>query len=135
VQHFASSGKLRKMTKIQLSEDCGNSPKNQLLQALTVAIARADSEQILSHVTKEVQWSPVGRKPILGSQSVVDALVRMGPATSLQVGHVVSHGRSGAVDGIVAFGAKKRAFCHVYEFASAKGSQVSGITTYSIAIE
>lgn len=128
-------GQIRKMTKIHVSEDCGNSPKNQLLQALTVAIARADPEQIRSFVTEQVQWSRVGSKPISGSQSVVQALVSLGPATSLRIGHVVSHGRSGAVDGMVMFGTKRWAFCHVYEFTSAKGSQVGGITTYSIAID
>jgi hypothetical protein len=122
------------MTKLQLSEDCGNSPKNQLLQELTVAIAKADIERILAFVTADIQWSPVGRKPISGAQSVSRALVRLGPATSLKVCHVVSPGRSGAVDGIVAFGKKTRAFCHIFEFGRAKGTDVSGITTYSIAI-
>jgi hypothetical protein len=123
------------VTKLELSADCGNSPKNQLLQELTVAIARADAERILELVTKDVRWTPVGRKPVAGARSVSRALVRLGPATSLEVGHVVSHGRSGAVDGIVAFGKKKRSFCHVFEFGSAKGADVEAITTYSIAIE
>jgi hypothetical protein len=123
------------MTRFQLSEDCGNSPKNQLLQALTFAIARADAEQIVGFITKDIQWSPVGRKSISGAKSVSRALMRLGPATSLKIRHVVSHGRSGAVDGIVAFGKKRRAYCHFFEFGNAKGTNVSGMTTYSIAVE
>jgi hypothetical protein len=60
--------------------------------------------------------------------------LRSGKATALTIAHVMSHGRSGAVDGVVVFGDKERAFCHVFEFGSAKGDDVSGITTYSVAI-
>lgn len=123
------------MTKVQRSRDCGNSPKNQLLQELTVAIARGDEGQTLKSLSADVQWNPIGRKSVSGAQAVCRGLLRYGPASSLEIGHVVSHGRSGAVDGVVAFGKKKRAFCQVYEFSSAKGTEVNGITTYSIAIK
>jgi hypothetical protein len=123
------------MTKVQRSQDCGNSPKNQLLQELTVAIARSDEAKLSGFLAADVQWSPVGRESISGAKAVCRALMRSGKATALKIEHVISHGRSGAVDGIVVFGDKKRAFCHVYEFGSAKGVNVSGFTTYSVAIK
>jgi hypothetical protein len=123
------------MTKVQRSQDCGNSPKNQLLQELTVAIARSDKAKLLGFLAVDVQWSLVGKKSISGAEAVCKALMHSGKATALTIEHVISHGRSGAVDGVVVFGDKKRAFCHVYEFGSARGVNVSGITTYSIAIE
>lgn len=125
------------VTKVKRDPDCGNSPKNQLLQELTIAIASADEAQILALLTTDVQWNPIPSKPVSGAQAVCRALLRYGPATSLTIGRVISHGRSGAVDGVVVFGdkAKKRAFCHVYEFGSAKGVDISGITTYSIAMK
>ncbi len=123
------------MTNIRLSGDCGNSPKNRLIQEFTLAIARADAGRIEELATRDIQWLSVGRKPILGAQSVCRALTRLGPATSIDVHHVISHGRSGAVDGTVAFGGKRRGFCHVFTFGSAKGTNVSAITTYSIAID
>lgn len=125
------------VTKIQRSQDCGNSPKNLLLQELTIAIAIADEARILALLTTDVQWNPITSKPVSGAQAVCRALLRYGPATSLTIGRVISHGRSGAVDGVVVFGdeSKKRAFCHVYEFGNPKGVDISGITTYSIAMK
>jgi hypothetical protein len=123
------------MTELQLNKNCGNSPKNQLLQELTVAMALADVERLSDLVTADVQWTQMGRMPVSGSQSVCRALARLGRATALKIDHVISHGSSGAVDGVVVFRRKRRAFCHVFDFASAKGTGVSGITTYSIAVE
>lgn len=123
------------MTKVHLNQACGNSPKNQLLQELTVAIAKADFDAISRIVTEDVRWSPVGRKPVHGVGSFCRAIARYGPASMLRVDQVISHGKSGAVNGVVTFAEKSRGFCYVVEFRSAKGQEVSGITSYSIGID
>ena len=123
------------MTRIEASKDCGNSPKNQLLQELTIAVARANRTKIVSILTSDVSWVSVGNKPVEGADAVAKALTRYGPATKLVIEQVVSHGKAGAVNGVVTFGEKQRGFCHVFEFNSAKGTQVSGIKSYSAAIE
>ena len=97
-------------------------------------MALADVDLLSDFLTADVQWTQIGRMPVSGSQSVCRALARLGKATALEIEHVLSHGRSGAVDGIVVFRRKSRAFCHVFEFANAKGTKVSEIRTYSIAI-
>ena len=74
------------MTRIRQHADCGNSPKNRLVQDLTIE-------------------------------------------------HVLSHGRAGAVDGVVEFGNKRRAFCQVYELSNAAGSRVKALTSYSISLK
>ena len=40
------------MTEVRTRQDCGNSPKNLLLQDLTVALARADVRESRSYVVE-----------------------------------------------------------------------------------
>jgi hypothetical protein len=122
------------MTKIETKSDCGNSPKNKLVQELTIAIAKADIARISRLVAEDVSWLPVGGKAVEGRESFVKAITRHGPATKVTIEHVISHGRAGSVNGIVEFGKKHRGFCQVFEFTNAKGTQVSAITSYSIPL-
>ncbi len=59
---------------------------------------------------------------------------RHGQASAITIEHAISHGRTGAINGEVQFGRKRRAFCLVVEFTSAKGSKVREITSYSVAL-
>jgi hypothetical protein len=122
------------MTEIKQTQDCGNSPKNQLLHDLAIALASADVSRLAGIVTEDVRWLPVGATPASGVDAFCRAVTRFGPATAVTIEHVVSHGKAGAVDGVVEFGRKRRAFCLVIEFANAKGTEVSEITSYSIAL-
>lgn len=123
------------MTDIAKRRDCGNSPKMQLLQDFAIAVARADAARLLALVTEDVCWRPVGRQPVSGAPGVCKALTRNGPASRVTIDHVVSHGRAGAVDGVVEFGPKRRAFCFVIDFNSATGGAVSSVTSYSVALQ
>lgn len=122
------------VTNITKSPDCGNSPKNQLLQNLVIALACADFATIHRLVAEDVCWLPAGKQPVSGVAAVCKAITRHGLASRLVIEHVVSHGKAGSVNGVVEFGGKARAFCHVFEFSSAKGTAVSCITTYSVAL-
>jgi hypothetical protein len=42
-----NKGRIKIMTKVILSEDCGNSPKNIFLKDLSIAIAKEDKKFIL----------------------------------------------------------------------------------------
>ena len=123
------------MTKILRSKDCGNSPKNQLLQDLTIAMAKADTSTARELVTGDIEWTPIGRQPVPGVDAFCRAFSRYGPATKLTIEHVISHGKSGAVNGVVEWGNNRRAFCHVYEFSNAKGTAVRSLTSYSIKLK
>jgi hypothetical protein len=68
------------------------------------------------------------------SDAFIKAITRHRSATRLTIDHVISNGEAGAVDGVVKFGKTKRAFCFVFEFASAKGTRVSGMSSYSIPL-
>lgn len=122
------------MTEIKHTKEYDKSPKNLLLVEFVVALAHADVPRIEDLVAKDVRWLPVGSEPVLGSGAVCKAATRYGPAAALTIESVVSQGRTGAVNGVVEFGRKRRAFCWVIEFGGAKGLEVTEITSYSIAL-
>lgn len=123
------------MTKVIVSKDCGNSPKNSFLEKLTVAFAKGDAELILSKVSDDVRWKIVGEKEIRGKDDLAETLeeLKKDKAAELKIAHIVSHGKAGAVDGTLKLKDKKtRAFCDVYEFSNAKGTSVKKIISYRI---
>lgn len=123
------------MTQVTRSKDCGNSPKNELLEAFSIAVARKDLSLIGDLLAEDARWLPAGRKPVVGKDAVARAITKYAPATSLTIEHVISHGRAGAVNGYAEFGRKRRAFCHVFEFSNARGDRIEAITTYSAAAD
>jgi len=126
------------MTKIIIGEDCGNSPKNLLVQKLTIAFAKGDSKHILGSVTDDIRWNIVGDELIQGKKNLAQALQqrKASKAAELTVHHISTHGRSGAANGAIKFNnGKTRAFCDVYEFKDTKGSSVKEITSYLIEME
>lgn len=136
---------MKNVMKLTLREDCGNSPKNEFVQKLTIAFATGDADSVAEGVSDDVRWNVVGIAPIVG-KAAVTAVFRnpnREPMTELCVDKVVTHGKAGAVNGTFVLsedrgGGKQRSkfysFCYVYEFANAKGSSVTEITTYVIQI-
>jgi hypothetical protein len=122
------------MTRVQKRVDCANSPKNEVLQELTIAMARGNEARVREFLTTSFEWLPVGRQPVAGVDAVCKALLHYGPASVLIIQHVISRGRSGAVDGVIEFGAKRRAFCNVFDFENSKGNRVRALTSYSVPL-
>jgi hypothetical protein len=125
------------MTKIIVREDCGNSPKNILVQQITIAIAKRDLKFIHDSVAGDIHWNIVGDRLIDGKEDLTEFLKQLknDRVASLTIHHVASHGKAGAVDGIqkLQYG-EMLAFCNVYEFGNTKGTLVSEITSYVISI-
>ncbi|HSL46647.1 MAG TPA: hypothetical protein VK897_24645 [Anaerolineales bacterium] len=61
------------MTKVIIGKDCGNSPKNIILQKLATAFAKGDSRLIQKSVTDEIRWNIVGDTVIQGKDSLAQA--------------------------------------------------------------
>jgi hypothetical protein len=124
------------MTRVIIGEDCGNSPKNLLLQKLTLAFARRDTPFILSRMTDDIRWTVVGVTQLEGKEALAEALAqaKAEKPVALTVAHVLSHGKAGAVDGTLKLkDGTVRAFCDVYEFSGAKGTVVRALTSYVVA--
>jgi hypothetical protein len=123
------------MTSVVESKDCGNSPKNRLVQTLAVSIERGNRAGFLRCITERISWLYPGKAAIVGSAATGDLLeaVRSQAPLRIEVEHAISHGKSGAANGIVhlASGSRIR-FCHIIEFASVKGDRVAFITSYYV---
>ena len=126
------------MTKVIISEDCGNSPKNLLVRDLAIALAKGDMKFIRSKLTDDIRWNKVGTRSIQGKENVVEALEQMksNDVAELTIQHIATHGKAGAVNGSIKFkDGTVRAFCDMYEFMDAKGTRIKEITSYVIEIK
>jgi hypothetical protein len=126
------------MTRVIVSEDCGNSPKNIFVQEFTVAMIKGDTKFLLQSVVDEIRWNVTGDKVIHGKDHVIRALEerKNDPALELTIQHIATHGKTGAVDGQIKFkGGKTHAFCNVYAFSNSKGNCVKEITSYIIEVK
>jgi ketosteroid isomerase-like protein len=124
------------VTKVIRSKDCGNSPKNKLLEEVEIALANRDVGFLLTSVTDDVHWRFVGHESLRGANALFEALHRTSrpsEVAEITIHHVVTHGKAGAVNGTRKHkDGKTYGFCTVYEFSNAKGTSVSGITHYAI---
>lgn len=122
-----------KALRIQRSGDCGNSPKNRLLEALTVALLAGDAARVTALTSASVRWRMPNRPPVEGQAAVVATAVRerAKAGRTLTIHHVVSHGRAGAVTVSLQRGRHAALeWCLFFTFATAAGRAVDSITTY-----
>jgi hypothetical protein len=122
------------MTKIIASGDCGNSPKNQLLEKLAIALALGNVAA-LELLSADVDWQQVGQTQQRGHDAVQQHLAQIAnePIAELQIEHVVNHGKAGAVNGSLRYTDNRCVmFCHMFEFSNAKGTAVKQIRSYLI---
>jgi hypothetical protein len=127
----------RVMTEIIRSTGCGNSPKNKFVEDLEVAFAQCDTGFLLDSVADDIHWNIVGETPIRGKDALkeaIDSIPQDCEVTEITINHVVTHGKVGAVNGII----KRKNdrtydFCSVYEFCNTKGTNVRDITSYIIS--
>jgi hypothetical protein len=121
------------MARIVKSPDCGNSPKNLLVQALVIAIETSNRAAFSRLVSDELTWALPGRRSFDGKAAALAYLKSRdkGLAQKLIVRRVISHGHAGSGDGTVVLASGlTRGFCHVVEFVSARGQKVSSISSY-----
>ena len=124
------------MLQITPSQDCGNSPKNKLIHDLEIACAVQDRLTIAGSLTQDVIYHIAGGQTLQGLEPLLRRLqgdAETAPLSELVIGHVISHGKAGAVNGVRRYAdGKVVEFCSVYEFSSTKGTAVSAITHYAV---
>lgn len=120
------------MTTIISNKLCGNSPKNNTVRDFLVALARGDAQDLSQLLAGDVAWHPVGRKSVDGIDAVLKAMVRHGAAQRVTIESVLSHGRLGAVEGVVTLSdGVDRAYCHIVEFTNAKCIQIGSVKSFT----
>ncbi|MCB0034199.1 MAG: hypothetical protein KDE51_09275 [Anaerolineales bacterium] len=121
--------------KIIRSQDCGNSPKQKFVEELTVALACANLDYLLDHITADFVWLVNGKEQIEGKQAVAAAVQdkEQDGRTQVIIKHVVSHGKKGAANGTILSNEENSIeFCCLYEFSNAKCTHVRELTTYAL---
>ncbi len=119
-----------RLTQIQGSKDCGNSPKNQFVQDVSVAIECG--EAMPDAFSEDVTWEQPETQRISGKTDVLEHLRSRPNPTSITVLHAISHGKVGAANGEVTLAnGHTRRFCHVFEFTNTKANCISVIKSYS----
>ena len=105
------------MVQIARSADCGNSPNYQFAEELIVALLTGDVSTLES----------------AGALDVCSGQMTDEPLTNIDIEHVVTHGKVGAVSGTVtSMGGLTAGFCFVLEFANAKADRLSKVIRYSL---
>ena len=121
------------MIKIVKSKDCGNSPKNLLVQSLALAIEKVDQAEFAACVGDDICWVYPGR-PLAKGASDASSQLRSQQSrvpTEIEVEHAISHGRVGAASGTVIFASgEKLRFCHFIEFTSIKGDRIGKVSSF-----
>jgi len=126
------------MTKIIKSDDCGNSPKNLLVESISIALALGDGRSLSGSVTDDIRWNIIGTDLLQGKESFDARLEQLSndKVIEIVIQHVATHGKAGAVNGTKKLkNGKTYAFCDVYEFSGVKGTSVQDITSYVIELK
>lgn len=123
------------MVQVSRSKDCGNSPKNQFSESIAIALELGDVDFISGVVEPDCLWEqPSGT--LSTTEGIIKALNRLPEVPyQLDIDHVVTHGKSGAVNGSAMLeGGGCRRFCHVIEFSSTKCVKVKRLISYSDSV-
>jgi len=124
------------VAKVNVSTDCGNAPKKELLRDFTVAFTTDSPDFILENIAHDVHWVIVGDKAIEGKEQMAKELPEMldGSMVELNIDSIITHGDEGAVSGNMKFKEGKTfGFCDLYKFASHSGdAKIKTITSFII---
>ena len=124
--------------KIVCAENCGNSPKKELLRDLTIAFAKNEMDYCIDCVTDDIVWDIIGQKTIRGKSDFEKALNQMKDRAvqEIHIQNIITHGNTGSVNGALTLSDKQLvAFCNVYNFRGfGKNSKIRTITSYIINI-
>jgi hypothetical protein len=122
-------GKQIQMLQLSRSKDCGNSPKNKMVENIAIALEARDIDFLTSMLDTETEWNYVAGTATTAAAILVQ-VGELDKPSSLTVDHVISHGKVGAVNGYARKGKSEQRFCHVIEFTSVKCNRIRRIESY-----
>lgn len=117
------------MTKVNRSTDCGNSPKNKMVEDIAIALEMSDTNFLSAILDSEAIWNNWDGCETVG-ESIPGELHGQTKPDVLTIDHVMSHGRVGAVNGHAKRGRTQQRFCHVIEFTSTKYNKIRRVESY-----
>lgn len=120
--------------------DCGNSPKKQMLKEFNQAFFIPDAEKILSFVAEDIVWEMVGQFVVHGKEEMrkeLDKMVADGNPDFKEVivENIITHGKSGAMNGRMIGEDFEYVFADVYEFDKAgPNGKINKLTAFVIEL-
>lgn len=119
------------MTRVTLSGECGNSPKNAFAEAIAVALLTGDTAVLGDALADECSATLPGATKVVGRDAAVAAVTRIvGNPKSLRVDHAITHGRVGAVNGSFVSEKRETGFAFTLEFKNTKADSVAALSLY-----
>ena len=122
--------------KVECAENCGNSPKKQLLKELSIAFANNNTEFCLDWMTDDVVWEIIGDKTIQGINDFEHTLNewKTRRVKQLCIANIITHGNTASLNGtLICNDNQTIAFCDVYNFRGfGKNAKIKSITSYVI---
>jgi|HigsolmetaAR201D_1030396.scaffolds.fasta_scaffold07388_2 hypothetical protein len=121
------------MPEVILSDDCGNSPKNQFVEQVTVALLLRDAAVLERSLSDDAVWELPGSGVSLGKPALLAGqhLPADDPIAKLTIIHVLTHGKVGAVNGEAVFeSGRVWPFCTLFVFANAKANSIRSVSMY-----
>lgn len=127
------------MPTINIPDDCGNSPKKLFLKDFNIAFIKNDLAKILESLTDDVRWNMVGSKVVEGKEAIKEFILPMmeSKGTELTINSIITHGKTAAVDGVMAFEDGSRiAFCDIYTFSGHDdNAKIKEMTSYIVELK
>lgn len=121
---------------VKCTENCGNSPKKQLLRDLAIAFVEGNHDFCLEWLRDDLVWTIVGKEQLIGTASFInkqDYVMTLKP-TKLHIEHIITHGNIASLNGTLTFKDQSSIdFCHVFQFGGfGKTAKIKKITSYII---
>ena len=120
--------------EIILSGQCKNSPKNQRVETLAVALLVGDTKAASTLLSHDCVWHLADGQTLTGEDIHV-YLTQRQPPGSVTITHVITHGNSGAVNARLNIGNTQYRQCDIFDFTNAKGQSIKQITTYRTLLD
>lgn len=119
----------RNRTKITTSGQCKNSPKNQALESIALALLTADGSEVSNWLCGDTHWYLETGELLIG-EKILPHLNGHNVPETIEVTHVITHGKSGAVNTLLVSKAGKFRRCDLIEFSTVKMNKIAKIMTY-----
>jgi len=117
------------MTRLNRSPDCGNSPKNKMVEDIGIALEMRDFEYLSTILDSGAVWS-YSRSMMTTAKQILDALIAQDKPAAVTIRHALCHGKVGAVNGYAERSKSEQHFCHIIEFTSTKCNRIKRIDSY-----
>lgn len=120
--------------KLNLPNDCDNSPKRKIIQELFLALIKCDWDTINNHLVDEVIWEIVGGQLMPGKEEIHKFLQRnsIGQIEEVTIDYILTHGKFGAVGGKIVLTTDIIHFADFFDFSSTSSKKISKIKTFVI---